>query len=75
MEYIDIISENVKPEELLHEVASKIKSHHTAAVRALAQDKPTSAAGILGEMVYDVDLLLKVDEKLNGKKKSTSIIA
>ena len=68
MDYIDIISENTKAEELLHEVAARIKSHHTSAVRALAQDRPNAAAGILGEMVFDVDLLLSIDEKMNGKK-------
>lgn len=74
MDYIDIISGNVKPEELLHEVAQRIKKEHTAIVRACSSDKINTVAGLLGEMSVDVDLLVKIDEKMNGTKK-TSVIA
>lgn len=73
MDYIKLISDNSTPEELLHEVADNIKRHHTAVVRAIAQDKIPAAAGLLGEMEVEVDLLLEVDRKLNGTKKDVTV--
>lgn len=74
MDYIELIADNTNPEELLHEVAQRIKKEHSAIVRACSSDKINSVAGLLGEMSVDVDLLVKIDEKMNGNKK-TSVIA
>lgn len=73
MDYIKLISDNTKPEELLHDVAGDIKRYHTAIVRALSQDKLAAAAGLLGELEFHIDLLLAVDEKMNGSKKTTVV--
>lgn len=73
MDYIDIISDNAKPEEILHEVTEKIAKSHSAVVRLMTQGNYVAAAGAMGAVALDIELLQKVDEQLNGAKKTTVI--
>lgn len=73
MDYISLIADNSKPEELLHTVSARLKKEFTLLTKLLAEEKIYGAAELSGNMAVDIDLLEKIDEKMNGTKKPTIV--
>lgn len=73
MDYISLIANNSKPEELLHEVTVNLAKEYTTLAKLLSDGNIYGAAELVGSMSFDIDLLKKVDGKISGAKKTTVI--
>ena len=73
MDYNKVILDNFKDEELLHAIASDLKREYSALARAMAGGNNESAALVVGAMERDINLLLSLDNKVNGNKDTVNV--
>lgn len=73
MDYNKVILDNFKDEEMLHAIASDLKREYSALARAMAAGNNESAALVVGAMERDINLLLSLDNKMNGKKDTVNV--
>lgn len=73
MDYNKIILDNLKDEEALHIISGDLKKEYSALARAMAAGNNESAALIVGAMERDINLLLSLDNKVNGDKDTVNV--
>lgn len=73
IDYNEIILEKLKDEEALHKISTDLKKEYSAIARAMASGNNESAALIVGAMERDINLLVSLDNKINGGKDIVNV--
>lgn len=68
------VLDNVENDKVLHYCTENLTKNIIAAHKALAEEKNQLATELVCDMANQIDLLVALDKKINGSKK-TSIIA
>ena len=72
-EWTKYVLDNVKNDDVLHYCTSKIKEHHIRAQKALAEEKNQLASELVADTAMYVELLIALDNKVNGTKTTTVV--
>ena len=73
-EWTKYVLDNVKNEKVLHYCTVNLRSRSALAIKSLAEEKNQLATELVTEMSRYLELLDALDQKINGKKK-TSVVA